>query len=261
MPHQKDGCPICLCFDNLTIVKLFSQWFSLTILSIISFYNTYGGYLIYGIDEVTDELEFTPYGINSGELDVRQLKQVIANYVGEPIDITYKELEYEIASGKYMFGILHIPKRPSAKSPVSFGKNGPDKKNGRPVFQKDDAYMRVLDQCLPATKIEHYQLLFSERNNDYTWDPNIAETSRRSNKIIVDHNLPNRNFICPKFFGREKELQEIWKWLGDELSNTKVLAGDGGKGKTSIAYEFAEKVCQTRPYNMLSISEMGHFLN
>lgn len=220
-----------------------------TILSIISFYNTYGGYLIYGIDEVTSELEFTPYGINSGELDVRQLKQIIVNYVGEPIDITYKELEYEIASVKHIFGILHIPKRLSTKYPVTFGKNGPDKKNGRPVFKKDDTYMRVLDQCLPATKIEHYQLLFSERNNDYTWDPNIAETGRRSNKIIVDHNLPNRSFICPKFFGREKELQELWKWLGDELSNTKVLAGDGGKGKTSIAYEFAEKVCQTRPYN------------
>jgi hypothetical protein len=224
-----------------------------TVLTIISFYNTYGGYIIYGIDEITDELIFIPYGINSGELNLRQLKHVIANYIGEPIDISYKEIEYYIEVNKYIFGILHIPKRPSSKFPVFFGKDGPEKKNGRPIFQKDDTYIRVLDQCLPATKKEHYQLLFSERKNDFLWDPKISISDKKSKTIIVDHNLPNRNFICPKFVGRENELHELWKWLGDELSNTKVLVGDGGKGKTSIAYEFAEEVCQTRPYNIEKI--------
>ncbi len=221
-----------------------------TVLTIVSFYNTYGGYLIYGIDEITDDSQFTPYGIKRGDLDLRQLRQVIANYVGEPIDISYNELDYDIAGSNLLYGILHIPRRPSVKCPVFFGKHGPAKQNGRSVFQKDQTYIRVLDQCLPATKKEHYQLLFSDRNNDYLWDPDSSFTERKSRNIIVDHNLPNRNFICPKFLGREAELQELWKWLGDELSNTKVLAGDGGKGKTSIAYEFAEEVCYAKPYNI-----------
>ncbi|MFC2033599.1 helix-turn-helix domain-containing protein [Chloroflexota bacterium] len=221
-----------------------------TVLTIVSFYNTYGGYLIYGIDEITDDSEFTPYGITNGDLDLGQLRQLITNYIGEPIDISYIELEYDTARDRLLYGLLHIPKRPSNKSPAFFGKAGPIKKNGRPVFQKDCTYIRVLDQCLPATNKQDYQLLFSDRNNDYLWNPDLSLTAGTSKKIVVENNLPNRNFICPKFLGRETELQALWRWLGDELSNTKVLAGDGGKGKTSIAYEFAEEVCQTKPYNI-----------
>ena len=62
--------------------------------------------------------------------------------------------------------------------------------------------------------------------------------------------MPDRNFICPKFFGRDRIIEEIWKWLGESFVYAKVLAGDGGKGKTSIAYEFAQEVCRVKPYQL-----------
>ena len=97
---------------------------------------------------------------------------------------------------------------------------------------------------------DDYQLLFSERINPFLWDASLPTPAGTSAKIIVDHNLPDRNFICAKFVGRDQEIEELWTWLAAELANTKVLAGDGGKGKTSIAYEFAEEVCRTKPYGI-----------
>lgn len=219
-----------------------------TILDIVSFYNTYGGYIIVGVDEIQNDTEFTPYGIETGKTNIQQIKQLISNYTSEIIDISYIELNYKIGGKPYIFGIFHIPKRLTInKAPVFFGKEGPHKDNNRPVFQRDTTYLRILDSCIPATKKEHYQLLFSERKNEYLWDPS---NPTRSSKIIIEHNLPNRNMICHKFFGRESELNDLWKWLGDELSNVRILAGEGGKGKTSIAYEFAEEVCRVKPYNI-----------
>ncbi|MGL6475109.1 hypothetical protein ACSZNN_09240 [Aeromonas hydrophila] len=48
------------------------------------------------------------------------------------------------------------------------------------------------------------------------------------------------------FVGRFKILEELWAWLADELQHSKVLAADGGKGKTSIAYEFCQLLITTR---------------
>jgi hypothetical protein len=67
---------------------------------------------------------------------------------------------------------------------------------------------------------------------------------------ILDHNLPDRNLICSQFFGRDAIIERLWLWLSDEFSHTRVLAGDGGKGKTSIAYEFSQEVCRTKPYDL-----------
>lgn len=221
-----------------------------TVLQIVSFYNTYGGYLIYGIDEVVDDIKFVPIGISTGTFDIQQLKQMLTNYTGDRIDISYIELEYEIGSKWYVFGILHVPRRAQIKEPTFFGKNGPEKRKDHLVFHKDTAYIRAQDTCIPARTKEDLQLLFGERNNPYLWDANDPISARLSKNIIVEHNLPDRNFICAKFIGRDEIIQDLWKWLGDELVNAKVLAGDGGKGKTSIAYEFAEEVCRIKPYGI-----------
>ena len=221
------------------------------ILQIVSFYNTYGGYLVYGVEEVTDDREFIPVGITKGSLNVQQLKQQLINFTGdEEIDVTYAEVTYSIGDTDVLFGLLHVPKRRRDKSPVFFGKDSPQKKKGQFVFQKDSAYMRMQDQCIPVKTKEDYQLLFSGRGNPFLWDTDSPEFAREGRSIIVEHNLPDRSFICPKFVRRDQVIEDLWKWLADELAKAKVLAGDGGKGKTSIAYEFAEEVCRTKPYGV-----------
>ncbi len=56
---------------------------------------------------------------------------------------------------------------------------------------------------------------------------------------IESSTLPPRETIAPRFVGRQTELESLRNWLNDPYSRVWLLAGDGGKGKTAIAYEFA----------------------
>ena len=73
---------------------------------------------------------------------------------------------------------------------------------------------------------------------------NPTLTSIRNQPILESSTLPPRESIAPMFVGREKEISELQAWLSDPRSHTWLLAGDGGKGKTSIAYQFADSVAQ-----------------
>ena len=59
--------------------------------------------------------------------------------------------------------------------------------------------------------------------------------------------LPPRESISPQFIGRQVELNQLNKWLHDSSSRVWLLAGDGGKGKTAIAYQFATLMQQQSP--------------
>lgn len=51
--------------------------------------------------------------------------------------------------------------------------------------------------------------------------------------------LPPKELVYDQFVGRSAELEELWAWYADEMSHRWVLVGEGGKGKSSIAYQFA----------------------
>lgn len=67
--------------------------------------------------------------------------------------------------------------------------------------------------------------------------------------LVVDE-LPSRELITTEFVGREDHLADLFRWLSDEDRSIWLLAGDGGKGKTTVAYEFATR---SRPV----LSEFG----
>jgi hypothetical protein len=58
----------------------------------------------------------------------------------------------------------------------------------------------------------------------------------------LENNLPPRETIVTSLIGREDELAELEHWLLDPGSKKWSLTGYGGKGKTAIAYIFAERV-------------------
>lgn len=58
----------------------------------------------------------------------------------------------------------------------------------------------------------------------------------------LEDNLPSRDSIVSEFVGRESELRELREWFDDSLGRRWALSGDGGKGKTAIAYAFAEEI-------------------
>lgn len=214
-----------------------------TILQIVSFHNAYGGYLIYGVKEVIKDKEFIPLNVDFSNFNPAQLRTQIQNYTGNKIDITFKEVNCKLCDNEYSLGIIHIPKRSCEQNPISFTKNGPEKK-GKPIFIRDDVYYRSLDQCIKAKSTLDWQILFSPRNFDST--TGIGDAHKQFSQSL-SHDLPERHLICSNFIGRVETMSQLWEWLSDEFEYTKILSGDGGKGKTSIAYEFCRSFIKSPP--------------
>ena len=60
-------------------------------------------------------------------------------------------------------------------------------------------------------------------------------------------NLPPREQMFDRFVGRAPELEELWSWFADDDTRRWVLVGEGGKGKSAIAFQFALGVRRANP--------------
>ncbi len=67
--------------------------------------------------------------------------------------------------------------------------------------------------------------------------------SRGTSEPVPD-GLPPRDTVVVDFVGRRAELAGLWEWVVDSHSRRWLLTGDGGKGKSAIAYEFATELVQ-----------------
>ncbi|ADW73097.1 AAA-4 family protein [Rahnella aceris] len=209
-----------------------------TLKSIVSFHNTYGGYIIYGIDEVEKDTSFNACGIKRSLINQQKLRGQFDRYFNQRLDLTYEEILISVGDEEVLIGLLHIPKRNRKTHSIAATIEGVDSK-GSIVLAKDAAYIRKLDECKQVISQTDFEFLVSERNLS------LGREGKKSRKNIIDHNLPDRNFICPEFIGRFDILQELWSWLSDDFQYVKVLAADGGKGKTSIAYEFCQLIIKS----------------
>ena len=59
-----------------------------------------------------------------------------------------------------------------------------------------------------------------------------------------DDTLPPRESIVADFVGREDELAQLRAWLRHDRRPRWLLVGEGGKGKTAIAYQFATEASE-----------------
>ena len=66
-------------------------------------------------------------------------------------------------------------------------------------------------------------------------------------RAVEARTLPSRETIVPKFIGMQAELDELDTWFKDPYSSAWLIAGDGGKGKTAIAYEFTVSILEKPP--------------
>lgn len=209
-----------------------------TIKHIVAMHNTFGGYLIFGVSETISEIEFKLVGCNSSTFDIKKLKDKLYSYTGTNINLSSWQKR---AHNKDVIG-LFVPKR-LASEPVFFGKDGPQDNKNKPVFHKDEFYMRRGDNTEPASG-SSVSFLFGERECFYSTG-SLEKFSPE--KKFTENNLPDRNFICPRFIGRIATIEKLWFWFADPFSYVKMLAGEGGLGKSSIAYEFAQQVCEEAP--------------
>jgi len=63
----------------------------------------------------------------------------------------------------------------------------------------------------------------------------------------LEGRLPPRESVVTDFIGRKTELDRLWEWFKDPVSRRWALAGEGGKGKSALAYQFAADVMFSAP--------------
>ncbi len=222
---------------------------------IISFHNAYGGFLIVGVEEL--DSSFSPVGIVAGSIDFSQIKDKVRAYTDCAIDCSLVELESEPAGvgGGKTLAIIHVPKRAPGTTPVVFVRNGPNIQVNKPLFRAGDFAIRVGAETKIASSKDDFAFLHTHRT-----PPAFAGISGTSELLaniqsirVLENNLPDKAMICAQFVGRTEILAKLWQWMADAFSRTKVLAGDGGKGKTSIAYQFASEVATVRPDDLMQV--------
>lgn len=220
--------------DNSSLAKVIKL--------ICSFYNSYGGYIIYGVQETIKDKEFLPTKFDIDNIKPAQITSLLENHIDQTIEITFSKTKIKYKNQDFDIGVIHVPYRDKKQSsPAKFIKEAKkNKKTDSSEFEIGDVYFRKLDRCTKADDTEHWQFLFSERNLD-------KETSNEVN-VSIEHNLPDKKMICANFIGRKVTLSILWEWLSDPFDYTKILAGDGGKGKTSIAYRFCQEFLDSPPY-------------
>ena len=106
-----------------------------------------------------------------------------------------------------------------------------------------DSARRVLEHIDLDAAEAVAQLRDSVRYADGSTGMDVFDKQRQ----MESSTLPPREIVAPNFVGRRTELEELNCWLNDPYSRVWLLAGDGGKGKTAIAYQFAIETLQDPP--------------
>ena len=81
-------------------------------------------------------------------------------------------------------------------------------------------------------------------------EPDLGDEGFGDHRVLEASTLPPREMVAPSFVGRQEDLRLLDQWLGDQRSRIKMLVGDGGKGKTAIAYEFAVATLNEPPTDL-----------
>lgn len=211
---------------------------------IAAFHNTYGGYLIIGADEIDKDAAILPFCEIIPPIESKQLRDFCREYLSAPIELQIAVLDFEFHAKKWQVQAIHIPKRGQV-DPVSSKKDGAIGKGGKPTFHGGEIFVRDGDNSVIASSPSHFKLIYGSRVN-----PFLIVDAAAAVISPVEGRLPDRSFICPEFIGRQDVIAQLYRWLSDDFSCVRVLAGEGGLGKTSIAYEFAQEVSRSRLGNI-----------
>lgn len=200
-----------------------------TVRDILAFYNSFGGYLVIGVND--DALV-----MGAAAPGEQTLKQLVRNYAG--IDIAL--VSTAVVINGVELGLIFVPKRPTDDVPAAVSRVGPDGVPGKPIFKPGEIFFRANDSS---------QLIRGSDDLRFLMGPRYHPMEGRAPAAIrlTPNNLPDRSVVFSRFFGREEEKHELWNWLADPLARYRVIAGPGGFGKTSATYSFCEEVCREAP--------------
>jgi hypothetical protein len=163
---------------------------------VIGMANTHGGYVIFGVHEVTDEngKHFDPNGMSTevaASLDVSAFRQQIEAYVSERIEVKFASYKLKEFNDQ-VFGILYVA--PNNNSPIIFAKDGQYKeKNGdKPkdvmLFRSGDIVVRKGASTERVDQSEMRRIISEIRQREkMQWTEDILgirELTQRFDKLI-----------------------------------------------------------------------------
>lgn len=112
---------------------------------IVSFYNSFGGYLIFGVkDKGTNRI----IGCSGAQIDCDDLTKRIQGSTGKTIQCYYKRLTVDSSTGIKEVGLLHIPRRKKVKRLLSLEKMVPSTKEKNPIQKVIFIFVKLLSVFL-----------------------------------------------------------------------------------------------------------------
>lgn len=193
----------------------------------VSFANTHGGYLVFG---VTDDMRIQ--GLSEDiVIDSTTIDDLLEKYVNRKVSFIVKPYENK---DQIKFIIIRIEKIVDL-NPAVFKKDGQYQSGNKSktVFKKSDVYVR--------------RGTISEPNTSYWFEiKKLPFGDVKLPKEAVLHNLPKPNY-GERFVGRDNDIQKILDGLIEEEHTYRILVhGIGGLGKTAltqkVAYTLLDKV-------------------
>lgn len=197
---------------------------------IAAFYNSSGGYIVFGVNDDDKKI----VGVNCS-IPVDSIENRIKSDLSAQIDFTV----FNQSIGDNIIPIIFIPPRSDDVNPIDFKRDSKKNQRGKHCYKKGDIYHREGDASVPATSSALIELISRTRIGDVN--------------TLTDHNLPARDKTFTRFIGRRGELDTLWRWFLDPFNNTRLVAGIGGVGKTTLVREFVEEVLSSSPLSIEKI--------
>ena len=205
--------------------------------TMVAFHNSYGGYLVIGVDDVTRTiLEF------DHTLNVDTWRQKLAGATRRNIPITYSVLRRPLRSGEEVkLGLLLVPRRSDSDDPVQFRSDGPSSDRGKISYKRGQIYFRKQHEVQCQSNMEDMKFLLIPNRRRYDPPASAFKSS------ILDHNVIFSDKTITRIFPRDDYIETLWGWLTDRFNAIKLLCGPGGVGKTTVAGIFAREVLRESP--------------
>jgi hypothetical protein len=213
------------------------EWANL-VKDIASFYNSYGGYILFGISDSPRRI--VGY---TGQFDVDELNNRVNGFTKTRIECSFRIVNVADSDGRsHDIGVLLVPHRPDGNHITLMRKDGPPDSAGKPLFPKGSVFLRKGDSCCRAEEPEDFEFLVSAGRRSFAF-----ATAQPISTPTLSNNLPPRDSSFIRFVGREQDTVDLWNWLLDDYAPLRLVAGLGGVGKTTLVREFTENVVRSSP--------------
>lgn len=200
---------------------------------ICAFHNSYGGVIIFGVHD-----KLRTAGKNKVLVDSEKVNRKLREDLSRPLQIATSTLE--TPSGEVQ--VLIVPPRPAMHPPIYSRKAYGDYKAGTVYIRKGAEVLTAIGSDLPY--------LYGDRSDAFM-DRGVSDFS-------VSASLPPSPATIQEFVGRFVAIERICDWVTESRDPRMFLWGQGGSGKSTIAYEFCGIAAQS---GKLLRNKSGHTLD